>query len=169
MNMSTTKSHTCCTAAASRRDSAGFTLIELMIVIAVALVLAGIGFPMLSKWVSAYQLKGAAQILYADLQKAKLHAIKTNRNVIFTFIAVPDCSTPTGYTFTDSNGTIVASNTMADGICIHDSNFIASSGFSARGLQNENTPAQRIVKIKHVDRTREYVITQNMAGSITIK
>lgn len=154
-----------------RSETRGFTLIELMIVLGVISVLAGVAFPMLSQWIPNYRLKGAAQILYADLQKAKLHAVKTNRNVTVNFTFSAGCSGPTRYAFTETGGLgkVVASNTMGDGICIYSSNFTNdTSGFNPRGFPTEAAPTQRTVNIKHTKITREYQITQSIAGSLTI-
>lgn len=149
--------------------TAGFTFVELIVVIGLISILAGIGFPMISQWIPNYKLKGATQILYADLQKARLHAVKTNRDVTFNFTVVADCTGPTGYTFTDSNGAVVASSTMEGGVCIYNSTFVAASGFDTRGFQAEAAPVQRTLKIKHPKVTREYQITQSTSGNVAIR
>ena len=68
---------------------AGFTLIELIITVAVIGILAGIGFPSIMKWVPNYKIKAAAQELNGNMQKARLDAIKTNSKVSASSLPKP--------------------------------------------------------------------------------
>lgn len=56
----------------------GFTLVEVLIVIAVIGILSAISVPMFQKWLPNMRLKDAAQDLYGYMQKARLGAVKTN-------------------------------------------------------------------------------------------
>ena len=64
----------------------GFTLVELMIVIAIASVLAGIGVWYAVGVAPAYRLRGAMSLVQGDLYTAKVRAAKNNRQfkVVFT-------------------------------------------------------------------------------------
>ena len=72
----------------------GFSLIELMVVIAIVGVIAGISAPPIFKYVAANRLQANADRLAADLQYARALSISTSTILRFT-------STPGGYQLTD--------------------------------------------------------------------
>lgn len=67
------------------RDRAGFSFAELMIVMALVAILAAIAAPSILHGLPEKRLKSAARNLYADLQKARLLAVKLNTNVVVNF------------------------------------------------------------------------------------
>lgn len=58
----------------------GFTLIELLIAIAVAGILAAISIMNTPQMLDNYRVRGAARQLYADMQMARLRAIKEGKD-----------------------------------------------------------------------------------------
>lgn len=66
-----------------RQALTGFTLVELMITIAVLAVLAAIALPSFQSTLERRQLVGAADNLFSDLQYARSEAIKRNKTIRF--------------------------------------------------------------------------------------
>jgi prepilin-type N-terminal cleavage/methylation domain-containing protein len=62
-----------------RYAQAGFTLVELMVALAVIAVISSVAAPNLNGWMRIYRLKSAAMDLYSNMQLAKVNAVKENR------------------------------------------------------------------------------------------
>lgn len=62
---------------AFQKHSKGFTLIELMITIAVIGVFAVMGIPQFTTWIERARLRSAARTVYADMQIARVRAMET--------------------------------------------------------------------------------------------
>ncbi len=77
--------------------SPGFSLVELMVVLAAVAILAGLATPAMLTWKQRQQLNGAAANLAADLEQAKMRAIRENSFVAVLFTAA-------GYTIFVDNG-----------------------------------------------------------------
>lgn len=60
----------------------GFTLIELIIVIAIVGILVAVGVPSMREWVANQKVRGSANDLLFDLSYARSEAIKRNANVV---------------------------------------------------------------------------------------
>ena len=63
----------------------GFSLVELMVVIAVIAILVGVSVPAVNNWLPNYRLKKAAMDLHSNFQRARLEAVKRNRNCTINF------------------------------------------------------------------------------------
>lgn len=67
------------------QQNSGFTLVELMVTVAVLAILLTIGIPSFQGTLDKRRLTGAAEQLYADLQYARTEAIKRNARVFVSF------------------------------------------------------------------------------------
>lgn len=67
------------------KNRAGFTLIEVLVVLAIIGIVSMIAIPGYLSWMPGIRLKTAARELYANLQKAKLRAIKEGRPIRVRF------------------------------------------------------------------------------------
>lgn len=76
----------------------GFTLIEMMITVAMVSILVGIAIPNILEWLPDFRLKVAARALYSDMQLAKMTAVKENQDCSINF------TSGTSYTLSTSNG-----------------------------------------------------------------
>jgi len=79
----------------------GFTLVELMVAIAILLILAGVAIPAFSVWLPNYKLKGAATDLYSNFQTAKMGAVRSNSTWALVF---DDGVTPGRYYICSDDG-----------------------------------------------------------------
>lgn len=71
------------------RGHAGFTLVELMIGIAIVAVLMVMGLPSFTAWLQKGQIRTAAETIQAGLNFARSEAVRRNTKVSFT-MAGPD-------------------------------------------------------------------------------
>jgi type IV fimbrial biogenesis protein FimT len=100
----------------SRRAARGFTLIEAMVTLAVAAVLASVAIPSFVTLSQRFRLNSVSASLSSSLQWARSEAIKANVDVIVcaSNAAGSNCANSTNW---GANGWMVCYDANADGSC----------------------------------------------------
>jgi type IV fimbrial biogenesis protein FimT len=63
----------------------GFTILELIVIIAILIVLVLVAIPGFSRWLPNYRLRAATRDLFSNFHRAKLTAIKRHRTCAISF------------------------------------------------------------------------------------
>jgi type IV fimbrial biogenesis protein FimT len=85
----------------------GFTLVELMVVIAIGMIISAIALPNFISWISRNRLGSVITTLSSDFERGRIRAIRENSFVVTQF-------TDTGYEMFIDNGT--GGGTASDGV-----------------------------------------------------
>jgi len=162
----------------------GFTLIELMIAIAVISILSGVMLPDILKMITNHKLKSSAKDLYSNMQKVRFQAINQNETVALAFTAV--AFSPAGgvgsYQIFIDNGVgggtandliqngaepTLKTVTMLRSVSLVTAAFsgTSSAGFNSRGL-----PARsRFGNVVLQNQGTWYKITLSIAGNLKLE
>ena len=148
-------------------DSKGFTLVEMMIVIAIMALLAAIAAPNLQAYMAQRRLNGAARQVMTDLMAARMKACSLNQKVKVSFGSVGSV----GHTYqiwNDADGNGSVADNEGDDIerdihpDYHDVTFRASANpfFLPRGtavgstITLTNTSGSKYVKVALTGRVK---------------
>jgi type IV fimbrial biogenesis protein FimT len=94
----------------------GFSLAELMTVIAIIGIMTAFAVPGFIKWLPNYYLKSAARDLRGSFQLARTTAIKSGTNCTITFNQPVDGETYDYVVFRDADNNLVLDNSETDAI-----------------------------------------------------
>jgi len=86
------------------KSEKGFTLVELLITVAVMMILGAMAILYTPNMLASYRVRGAARLIYSDMQMARLKAIKEGKVMCIIFNGSPF----TSYTVVEAG---------ANGIC----------------------------------------------------
>lgn len=124
----------------------GFTLIELVVAIAVLGILAVVAAPAVGEYLATQRLKGAAEELQTDLQFARMESVQKNAPTTVTLSS-------TGYTIAQGAATIKAV-TLGGGSTISGGAAMVATFDQVRAMADINIdPANVIVANSGTSRT----------------
>ncbi len=113
------------------RSEQGFTIMELVVVMTLALIIMGVALPNLLSWLPTYRLSAGARQVASDLQLARMKAISQNAKFRLIFSGAT-------YTFEKDNGGTWGTESgpfgLPDGITV--TGVTAISEFQPRGTVN---------------------------------
>jgi prepilin-type N-terminal cleavage/methylation domain-containing protein len=158
-----------------RKDS-GYSFVEIMTVIAILSILAGIAIPSYISWRANGQLNRAALDVYSNLQKAKSEALKRNTLCAVTFTANDyTVYVDNGNLVHDAGEPVISSNRWSQypGVNLDGTTFnnpVDSIAFAPDGLTRDDTHnlGSGEVMISYQG-NRQKTIEVSIAGTIRIK
>ena len=159
-------------------DRRGFTLVELLVAMALIAILLCLAVPSFSDWLENSRLKQSARDVLNAFQTARLEAIKHNTFVSLDFTAGASSSGVIEIYVDDGSGggtagnctresgeTVVTKISMAKGVTLFSASFSGTStGFNSRGLAISGHSGS--VKVKNSERT--YTVSLAPAGCVSL-
>ncbi len=155
-------------------NNSGFTLIELILVICIMAIIAGISTPEISRKVRDYRMSAAVRDLQSEIQSARINAIKEGATVGINFdLGTNKCTTfldnGTTQGAWDAGDTVLSTMVMPDGV---DMYALASGGtvlgFSGRGTLSFPL-ATETIELKNSDNLYRGVSIRITGNSVIVR
>ena len=149
-----------------KKRTLGFTLIEMMVVIAVIAVLSAIAVPSFMEYARNQRLNGAARQVYSDLMNARQQAVTENKKIIVEFVSNHQ------YQFVRDNDASETVSTGDETLVLRDihpeySDVTFSAGFNPAFRPN-GTGKNPVITLTSSSTGKTKCITISTAGRIKI-
>jgi Tfp pilus assembly protein FimT len=155
------------------RKNSGFTAFELAMSLAIMVIIAATVLPPYLKWLRGHRLKGAVTNLMADLEMAKIRAIRENDLVAVQFCqnryTIFNESGDTNYTCTSAGREVYRDRTLPSGVEIDLGELDFTNNrtrFNGRGLPDGLT-TEKTIPVKNRSGGQE--ITVNRLGYMKVE
>lgn len=152
-------------------DHNGFTLVELMLVIGIGAVLMAVAYPVSITALRSYRLRAEVYEMVVNCKRAKLEAVKSNRNVILAFTPATGDHPGSYQVFVDANTNnrfdpgvdrILASRSMAGGLVL-DGFKKDRATYNPNGRSSANSGDIRLA-----DNSKGYRLVLSSTGAVRV-
>jgi prepilin-type N-terminal cleavage/methylation domain-containing protein len=156
------------------RNHNGFTLIEVLIIIAILGILAGMAAPFVGRQIRDYRIGAAVRDLQSAVQGARMAAIRRGADIGLEFdLANNQCTTfvddGANQLLLEADDTVIGTLSMPDGVDL----YATSTGgtmiqFSSRGMLN-SPAATEWIQLKSSDGNYRGVSIRITGSSVVVK
>ena len=141
------------------RKNSGFTLWEMMVIMAVIAIISALALPSYIQWMPKYRASAASRDVLSALEFARFNAIRTNSNV-----NVNDAGN-NAISVTSSEGTLLRVN-LPDDVTLTVSGLVSPVTFNSQGFSNQ---AGSLTVTSNRNASWSWTITLTLGGNAAIQ